>query len=54
MNLLRDIADVTLAMEPKTIAYGWFASGGSNDQIPDYWVRGFEVYVRHAKSSNFI
>lgn len=43
MKLLGDIADVTLATESRTLAYGWFSTAGGNDPIPDYWVRGFEV-----------
>jgi quinol monooxygenase YgiN len=41
---LSDIAVVTQASEPKTLAYAWFESTGDNSAIPNHWVRGFEVY----------
>jgi quinol monooxygenase YgiN len=41
---LSDISVVTRANEPKTIAYAWFKSAGDNSEVPNHWVRGFEVY----------
>lgn len=35
---------MTRANEPKTIAYAWFKSAGDNSEVPNHWVRGFEVY----------
>lgn len=43
MNYIRDIAKVTYATEPNTLAYAWFYSAGDNDNVPDHLVRGFEV-----------
>ncbi|KAJ5695943.1 hypothetical protein N7536_006355 [Penicillium majusculum] len=44
LGLLKEIAEVTLASEPRTLAYGWFTSAGGNDGIASNCVRGFEVY----------
>lgn len=35
---------MTRANEPRTIAYAWFKSTGDNAEVPNHWVRGFEVY----------
>ncbi|KAE9374240.1 hypothetical protein N431DRAFT_481499 [Stipitochalara longipes BDJ] len=44
LALLRDIAVVTKESEPRTISYGWFQSAKDNPEVPNYYVRGFEVY----------
>ncbi|KAI9752415.1 MAG: hypothetical protein M4579_005639 [Chaenotheca gracillima] len=43
-NLLSDIAKVTIQSEPRNHGYCWFESAGDNTEVPNYWVRGFEVY----------
>jgi quinol monooxygenase YgiN len=35
---------VTKESEPKTTSYAWFTSTGDNTEVPNNWVRGFEVY----------
>ncbi len=44
LALLSDIAVVTKESEPSTISYGWFQSTGDNTEVPNHYVRGFEVY----------
>lgn len=43
MNYIRDIANVTYDTEPDTLSYAWFCSASDNDNVPDHFVRGFEV-----------
>lgn len=41
---MSDIAVVTQQNEPRTISYAWFESAGDNTEVPNHYVRGFEVY----------
>ena len=41
---MSDIAVVTKESEPRTISYGWFQSAKDDPEIPNHYVRGFEVY----------
>jgi quinol monooxygenase YgiN len=44
MAMLSDIAIFAENNEPHALAYAWFASSGDNTEVPNYYVRGFEVY----------